>query len=62
MDGRTPDHEYPISSPMSLRLRWAKKYSNSNYNLFARKLASWFLVRDKVACLFSVDIETRGIT
>ena len=23
-DGRTPDHEYPISSPMSLRLRLAK--------------------------------------
>ena len=23
-DGRTPDHEYPISSPMSLWLRWAK--------------------------------------
>ena len=22
-DGRTPDHEYPISSPMSLWLRWA---------------------------------------
>ena len=24
-DGRTPDHWYTISSPMSLRLRWAKK-------------------------------------
>ena len=24
-DGRTPDHEYPISSPMSRWLRWAKK-------------------------------------
>ena len=24
-DGRTPDHEYTISSPLSLRLRWAKK-------------------------------------
>ena len=23
---RTPDHEYPISSPMSLWLRWAKKF------------------------------------
>ena len=23
-DGRTPDHEYPISSPMSRWLRWAK--------------------------------------
>ena len=23
-DGWMPDHEYPISSPMSLRLRWAK--------------------------------------
>ena len=23
-DGRMPDHEYPISSPMSLWLRWAK--------------------------------------
>ena len=24
-DGRTPDHGYTISSPLSLRLRWAKK-------------------------------------
>ena len=24
VDGRTPEHGYPISSPMSLRLRWAK--------------------------------------
>ena len=27
-DGRTPDHEYPISSPMSLWLRWAKNHMN----------------------------------
>ena len=25
VDGRTPDHGYTISSPMSLRLRWANK-------------------------------------
>ena len=29
-DIRTPDHEYPISSPMSLRLRLAKKISLVN--------------------------------
>ena len=26
-DGRTPDHEYPISSPMSLRFRWANNWT-----------------------------------
>ena len=29
-DGRTPDHEYPISSPMSLWLRWAKNFTIAN--------------------------------
>ena len=33
-DGRTPDHGYPISSPMSLRLRWAKKTSNRTGNSY----------------------------
>ena len=28
-DGRTPDHWYTISSPMSLRLRWAKNESKN---------------------------------
>ena len=44
-DGRTPDHEYPISSPMSLWLRWAKKpnkYFKSPRELFTcRQLQCW---------------------
>ena len=31
-DGRTPDHGYTISSPLSLRLRWAKN-QNSNIRI-----------------------------
>ena len=31
-DGRTQDHEYPISSPMSLRLRLAKNTNKIGHN------------------------------
>ena len=33
-DGRTPEHGYTISSPMSLRLRWAKKLGYAGVYLF----------------------------
>ena len=37
-DGRTPEHEYPISSPMSLWLRWAKKVNISVLLVMKKKI------------------------
>ena len=41
-DGRTPDHQYPISSPMSLRLRGAKNLVQ-NGSVVSEKIRFEFL-------------------
>ena len=45
-NGGTPDHEYPISSPMSLWLRWAKNALLNSENLVA---AMWMINSDVIS-------------
>ena len=40
-DGRTPDHEYPISSLMSLWPRWAKNTNWVEWYSFLMKVTIW---------------------
>ena len=46
--GRTPDHEYPISSPKSLRLRCAKNQNNSRY--YANNISEWPICIPFIQC------------
>ena len=67
-DGRTPDHGYTISSPLSLRLRWAK---NGQITLDYEKLRtvyrnvkplkSYFLISVFIASAYS-KVGYRGST
>ena len=41
-DGQTPDHGYPISSHMSLWLRWAKNLKLHKDTLLANQAGSFF--------------------